>query len=73
MKPLKRALLNPCLLVNFLSRGAPAADADSPEVVAFRRGGVAHSVEHRGGGPKRLGETEGGYIAGGAVGGSEDH
>ena len=51
MKPLKRALLNPCLLVNFLSPGAPVADADSPEVVAFRRGGVAHGVEH-------------GYIAG---------
>jgi len=64
MKPLKRALLNPCLLVNFLSPGAPVADADSPEVVAFRRGGVAHGVEHGGGGPKRLGETEGGYIAG---------
>lgn len=69
MKPLKRALLKPCQ-----SLGAPAADAESPEVVAFRRGGVAHSVEHGGGGPQRLGATEGGFPSQmGAVGGSEDH
>ena len=57
--PWNKSLLNPCSNWG-ISPGAPAADTDRPEVVACRRSGVAHGMDNGGGGPQRLGGTEGG-------------